>query len=133
MKEFFLKLINSEDIKKEATSLEAITAWAAEFNVTKMDKAAIDELIDLIQLAEDKSKIALMDLLRLLFLHEHAVDHILNKHWCSLQESIIGYLMCFDLNSDDGKALANFHIISLKAFCNIYATEAGKTFMQGEG
>ena len=41
--------------------------------------------------------------------------------------------MCFDLNSDDGKALTNFHIISLKAFCNIYSTEAGKTFMQGEG
>jgi hypothetical protein len=48
MKEFFLKFISNEDIKKEATSLEAITKWAQGFNIEVVETAAIDELIDLI-------------------------------------------------------------------------------------
>jgi hypothetical protein len=35
----------------------------------------------LVEIAEDKSKIALIDLLRLLMMHEPNAAHILNKHW----------------------------------------------------
>ena len=44
-------------------------------------REAIDELIEMIEIAEDKNKIALIDLMRLLMMQEHAATHILNKHW----------------------------------------------------
>jgi hypothetical protein len=46
-----------------------------------MPREAIDELLQLIDVAEDKNKIALIDLIRLLMLYEHSAAHILNKHW----------------------------------------------------
>jgi len=42
----------------------------------------------------------------------------------------MGYLMCFDLNAADGKPLNNFCKIALQAFCNIFATQHGKDFLQ---
>lgn len=130
MKAFFLKFIQNSDVQKEAASLTNISKWAEHFDFEQMPKSALDELIDLVQLAEDKSKIALIDLLRLVITHEPAMTHVAFKHWCALQESVIGYLMCFDLNDEEGKALGNFCLISLKMFCNFFATEFGKKFMQ---
>lgn len=46
-----------------------------------MPREAIDELMDLVEIAEDKNKIALIDLIRLLMMYEHTAAHILNKHW----------------------------------------------------
>ena len=55
-------------------------------------REALDELLDLIEIAEDKSKIALVDLLRLLIVHEVNSAHLLHKHWEKLEVSICGYL-----------------------------------------
>lgn len=57
-----------------------------------MPKDAIDELMEMVDIAEDKSKIALIDLIRLLMLHEHTTAHILNKHWQCFEVSIFGYM-----------------------------------------
>jgi hypothetical protein len=46
-----------------------------------MPREAIDEFMSLVDVAEDKNKIALIDLVRLLMTHEHSAVHILNKHW----------------------------------------------------
>ncbi len=51
-------------------------------------REALDELLDLIEIAEDKSKITLIDLLRLLIFHEVNAGHILHKHWEKLVVSI---------------------------------------------
>ena len=51
------------------------------FNLENMPREAIDELVSMIEIAEDKFKIALIDLLRLLMVYEHTAAHILNKHW----------------------------------------------------
>lgn len=57
-----------------------------------MPREAIDELIELVQVAEDKNKIALIDLIRLIMLYEHSAAHILNKHWQDFDVSIFGYM-----------------------------------------
>lgn len=61
-----------------------------------MPKEAIDELMELLEVAEDKNKIALSDLLRLILLQEHSAAYVLNKHWEKIEVSIMGYLQCFD-------------------------------------
>lgn len=62
-----------------------------------MPREAIDELMELVAIAEDKNKIALIDLVRLLMMYEHSAAHILNKHWQIIEISIFGYMQCFDL------------------------------------
>ena len=55
-------------------------------------------------MAEDKSKIALTDLLRLVMMHDHSAAHALHRHWDKLEVSIMGYLQCFDLKAEDSLA-----------------------------
>jgi len=66
-----------------------------------MPKDAIDELFDMIDVAEDKNKIALIDLLRLLMMYEHSAAHILNKHWQRFEISIFGYMQCMDIKDPE--------------------------------
>ena len=66
-------------------------------------REVIDELMDLISCAEDRNKIALIDLLRLLMLHEPNAAHILNKHWGSIEDNIFGYITCFDMKDPESK------------------------------
>lgn len=46
-----------------------------------MPKEAIDELFEMLEIAEDKNKIALVDLIRLILMHEFSAAYVLNKHW----------------------------------------------------
>jgi len=94
-----------------------------------MPREAVDELISMVEIAEDKFKIALIDLLRLLMMHEHTAAHILNKHWNSLEVTIFGYLECMDIRDADAKVMQNYHLICLKMLGNIYLTESGKDFL----
>lgn len=57
-----------------------------------MPRDAIDELVDLVEVAEDKNKIALIDLMRLLMMSDFSAAHILNKHWSRFEVSIFGYM-----------------------------------------
>lgn len=70
-----------------------------------MPREAIDELVSIIEIAEDKFKIALIDLLRLLMMHEHTAAHILNKHWSTFEVAIFGYLECMDIKDPEAKVI----------------------------
>lgn len=76
MKEFIMKLTNAST--KQVPDLQK---WLQTFDIKKMPKAAIDQLIALAETAEDKSKIALVDLLRLIVLDEEQANYIFGTHW----------------------------------------------------
>lgn len=71
MKEFVVTFLNSEDVKKEVKETENIKKWLETFKIDNMPPKAIDELFQLVEVAEEKNKIALIDLVRLLLMHEH--------------------------------------------------------------
>ena len=66
MKEFVTLLSNSEDVKKEVGDVVNFKKWLETFKLESMPREAIDELMQMVEIAEDKSKIALIDLVRLL-------------------------------------------------------------------
>ena len=70
MKEFIQKFVNSDTVKNECGSVENFNKWLQIFDFESIPQKAIDELIEMLQVAEDRSKIALMDLIRLLLPYE---------------------------------------------------------------
>lgn len=65
MKEFIGKL--AEESKKDV-QVDLLLAWLETFDYKSMSRATIDQLVGLAEFAEDKQKIALIDLLRLVVL-----------------------------------------------------------------
>ena len=70
-----------------------------------MPREAIDELMQMVEVAEDRNKIALIDLARLAMMYEHSAAHILNKHWSSIEVSIFGYMQCMDMKDQEAKVI----------------------------
>lgn len=66
-----------------------------------MPREAIDQLIGLAASAEDKSKIALVDLLRLVVLDEQQAEYVFEKHWGLVDSNIIGYIESQDLKDKE--------------------------------
>jgi PUL domain len=85
----------------------------------------------MLEIAEDKSKIALIDLIRLLLQHEANAAYILNKHWQTFEVAIFGYLQCMDIKDPEAKVIQNYHLICLKMLGNIYQTDSGKEYVAG--
>ena len=77
MKEFIEKFVNSETVQKECSDVSNFKEWLKEFKFDKISQKAIDELIDMVGVAEERSKIALIDLLRILLQYEGSTAHIL--------------------------------------------------------
>lgn len=67
MKEFIAKFTTSETVQKEVGDVTAFKEWLNEFKFDKIPQKAIDQLIEMVSAAEERSKIALIDLLRILF------------------------------------------------------------------
>jgi hypothetical protein len=67
MKEFIGKLAeeNSAEVK-----VNYILDWLIKFDIKQVSNETIDQIVGLAEIAEDKSKIALIDLLRLVVLDE---------------------------------------------------------------
>ena len=105
MNESILKFADSEDVKKYVPSTEHMKKWLQTFKLENMPREAIDELFAMVEVAEDKNKIALIDLVRLIMMHEHSAAHVLNKHWQSIEVSVFGYLQCMDLKDDSNKII----------------------------
>lgn len=62
------------------------------FDLESIPEKAIDELVELAEVAEDKNKIALIDLFRLLILKDEQAEYILGRHWEMISVCVIGYL-----------------------------------------
>jgi hypothetical protein len=67
MKEFISKLAISS---QSEVKVDLLLKWLETFDTYQMDSKTIDQLVSLAEIAEDKSKIALIDLLRLLVLNQ---------------------------------------------------------------
>jgi len=67
MKEFIQNFVKKSE--KDVKSTKELSAWlSGAMNLEAIPKPAIDELVELAEIAEDRSKIALVDLMRLLVL-----------------------------------------------------------------
>lgn len=78
----------------EVSSTTNVLQWIdGGFDLNNIPHAAIDELRELAEVAEDKNKIALVDLLRLLILKDEQASYILNTHWELIEICVIGYNM----------------------------------------
>lgn len=86
----------------------------------------------MVSAAEERSKIALIDLLRLLFINEASAAHILYKHWETFDMTIFQYLMCMDIKDPANKVIHNYHLVSLKMLGNIYQTQTGLDFIMDD-
>ena len=65
----------------------------ASFNIESIPNPAMDELRELAEVAEDKNKMALIDLFRLLMLKDDQAGYIMSAHWELIEVCIIGYLL----------------------------------------
>ena len=92
MKQFIEKFVNSSEVKKEVGEVPNFKEWLNNFKFEAISKAALDELVAILGTAEERSKISLIDLMRLLIQHEFSAAHILNKHWETIDLSIFQYL-----------------------------------------
>lgn len=129
MKDFILTFAKRSE--KEVKSTKELISWLnGSFNLEAISKAAINELASLAEIAEDRSKIALVDLFRLLVLTGTQAEFILQDHWELIEVCIIGYLSAQDLKDPEAKVIQNYHLASLKFLANIFQTEQGKRAMQ---
>ena len=129
MKDFIVKFCNSDTVKKEVGEVPNFLEWIADFKLDSIPQKAIDELVEMIACAEERSKIALIDLMRLLFQYEGSAAHILYKHWETFDLTIFQYLLCMDIKDANNKVIHNYHLVSLKMLGNIYQTTSGLEFI----
>ena len=123
MSDFIKKF--AQQSEKEVKSTAALMAWLEKINLKAISREAIDELVELAEIAEDKSKMALIDLFRLLVLTEVQAEYILTKHWELISVCIIGYAGAQNMK-EDNKLMQNYHRICLQFLCNIFMTDVGK-------
>jgi len=90
MKEFIRKFAKTSE--KDVKSIANLMIWLEIFDIGAISNDAIDELVELAEIAEDRSKIALIDLFRLLVLNGKQAEYILTKHWELVEICVIGYL-----------------------------------------
>ena len=101
MKEFILKFTMQSE--KEVKSIVNLQKWLENFDLKQISNQAIDELVELAEIAEEKSKIALIDLFRLLILQPTQAEYILDKHWELINVCIIGYASAQDMKDASNK------------------------------
>jgi len=100
--------------------LDSLKEWLKTFDCKKMDPQTIDQLVSLAEIAEDKQKIALIDLLRLIVLEEKQAEYLLQKHWELIDVCVIGYIECMDLKNKEDKVVHNYHLVCFKFISNFY-------------
>lgn len=71
----------TKKLEKEVTQKANFIQWLTTFDLKNISKAAMDELKEFIEIAEDKPKIFFMDLLRLIVNEEESAQYIFNNLW----------------------------------------------------
>uniref|UniRef100_A0A7S3I6U0 PUL domain-containing protein n=1 Tax=Favella ehrenbergii TaxID=182087 RepID=A0A7S3I6U0_9SPIT len=131
MKTFIKNFATSQ--ASEVSSTTHVMQWIENsFDIESIPHAAIDELVQLAEVAEDKSKIALIDLFRLLILKEEQAEYVLARHWELFEVCIIGYIQAQNLQDTEAKIMQNYHQMSLKLLANVFATAKGRASMRDE-
>ena len=100
------------------------------FDLESIPSAAIDEISELTSVAEDKNKIAVCDLIRLLVLKDSQCEYLVTRHWRLITVSIMEHLQTQNLADPEAKTLQNYHQMSLKLLANLFATSTGRSLMQ---
>jgi hypothetical protein len=77
MKQFIQKVVEQN---KAEVKIDLFSNWLESFDYKNINGPTIDQLVALAEIAEDKSKIALIDLLRLVVLEGTQAEYLLNKH-----------------------------------------------------
>ena len=91
MKTFIRNFTTSSANQVRSTS--NVMQWIESgFNLEAIPDAAIDELSELAKVAQDKNKIAVCDLFRLLVLKDVQAVRLLTNHWAMIQTPIFEYL-----------------------------------------
>lgn len=89
-------------------------SWLDGFNLDNIPREAIDELVELADIAEEREKIAVIDLFRLIILQEAQVEYILTQHWHVLvRVAIIGYTAIQNLRDANSKVVPNYNRVGL--------------------
>ena len=122
MKQFITKFVESETVTKEVGEVADFKKWLAIFSFEDIPKEAVVELSQLCEAAEERSKIALIDLIRLLFQFEVPTGHVVYNCWDCIDMTIFQYLRCVDIKDPAEKVLHNYHLVSLKMLGNLYQT-----------
>lgn len=123
IKKFLQNLVSQS---KSELKLDNFSQWLETFNTKVISKPAMDELVQLAEIAEDKNKIAVFDCMRLLILNPDCAEYIVGHHWELIELLVIGYMASQDLKNKEDKIIHNYHLGCLKMLANIYNTDAGK-------
>lgn len=129
IKSLITELTKRDEVRAKIGHIYNFKIWMSDFKVESIGEKSISEMMGLLQVAKEKEKIALIDLMRLLMKYLPSAKEML-KHWNIIQTHIIQDLCCSvsPVNTED-KVLQNTHLISLKMLANIYLTESGSNFM----
>lgn len=129
MKQFVKKF--ASESTGEVRSTANVVQWIdGSFDMATVSREAVDELRELAEVAEDKSKIALIDVFRLLVLQESQAEYVLTAHWELIEVCVFGYLSAQNLQDADAKVIHNYHQMCLKMLANVFATQKGRALMQ---
>lgn len=117
MKGFIGKLAeeNAAEVK-----VNYILDWLIKFDIKQVGNETIDQIVGLAEIAEDKSKIALIDLLRLVVLDEQQAEYIFTYHWNLIDICVIGYVEAQDLKDKEAKVMHNYHLACFKLLTNAF-------------
>lgn len=96
MKDFVSKFAKQSET--EVSSTTNILAWLeGGCDLNNIPKEAMNELRELAEIAEDKPKIALIDLMRLLILKDVQAEYLMTTHWELIEVCIFGYISAQNL------------------------------------
>lgn len=105
----FIRNFTSNSASK-VRSIANLMRWIeSSFDVASIPREAIDELADLAKIAEEKNKIAVCDLFRLLVLTDSQAGYIVTHHWPLIKTSIIDFLSGQNMSDPEAKTVQNFH------------------------
>jgi len=103
-----------------ADNCPAFKTWLeGEFDLKKVPKEAIDQMVGYSLQTTGKTRIALADLLRLIILTEEQADHIMSKHITVLVDDLSTQFVCKPENKED-KLAQNFNLTMLKFMINCF-------------
>lgn len=104
MKDFVKKF--AQQSEKDVSSTAKLNMWLdGSFDLKAIPRDAINELRELAEIAEDKPKIALIDLIRLLVLKDDQAEYIINAHWELIEVCIFGYISTQNLQDAEAKVM----------------------------